>query len=413
MVLVIADDLTGANDTGVQFQKKGFSTLVKVLMEEDNNTKEYDNYDVVCINTDSRWLTGTDAYNKVYRLMKKNYFNNKGNIIYKKIDSVFRGNPGYELDAVMDASGISLAFVAPSYPDNNRRIKDGILTLPDGNEIGIASEIKAQSKRKVINISLEQIRGDKNELTGTILKYIENGCEILVFDGEENEDLELIYKISKKIPVPKIFCGSAGLAEAFSSNRPEAGPRIFNSEEGINLLVVGSRSKETALQVKVVTSFYSAPVVVIDIDEVQRNDRKIIENSLREIMEQVKQKNQFIIIAVNSLFKNTAVPLKQSPEDNGQAMKIVEILGEIVKGALKFVKINTIIAIGGDTSLQVCKALKVKGIELQDEIIKGIPIGRMIGGATGNMNIVTKSGGFGRPDALISVMQYLQQNQEV
>ena len=33
MIYVIADDLTGANDTGVQFTKKGYNTIVSVLDE--------------------------------------------------------------------------------------------------------------------------------------------------------------------------------------------------------------------------------------------------------------------------------------------------------------------------------------------------------------------------------------------
>ena len=33
MIYVIADDLTGANDTGVQFAKKGYNAIVSVLDE--------------------------------------------------------------------------------------------------------------------------------------------------------------------------------------------------------------------------------------------------------------------------------------------------------------------------------------------------------------------------------------------
>ena len=35
MIAIIADDLTGANDTGVQYKKNGYSTTVKIMNDND------------------------------------------------------------------------------------------------------------------------------------------------------------------------------------------------------------------------------------------------------------------------------------------------------------------------------------------------------------------------------------------
>jgi uncharacterized protein YgbK (DUF1537 family) len=60
--------------------------------------------------------------------------------------------------------------------------------------------------------------------------------------------------------------------------------------------------------------------------------------------------------------------------------------------------------------LQICRAFRSKGIELCDEIAAGIPVGRMVGGEADGMVIITKSGGFGNGDALIQVVNYLDDN---
>ena len=62
---------------------------------------------------------------------------------------------------------------------------------------------------------------------------------------------------------------------------------------------------------------------------------------------------------------------------------------------------------GGDTASLVCRALGVRRIQLEDEIVPGIPWGYLIGGAFDQARVATKSGGFGAPHALIQVADFL------
>ncbi len=59
-MLVLADDLTGAMDTGVQFVKRGLRTSVIVGSECDFSS--YPDTDVFVIDTETRHLFGEDAY---------------------------------------------------------------------------------------------------------------------------------------------------------------------------------------------------------------------------------------------------------------------------------------------------------------------------------------------------------------
>ena len=47
MIAIIADDLTGANDTGVQYKKNGYSTTVKIMNDNDVSSSMFKTSDVV------------------------------------------------------------------------------------------------------------------------------------------------------------------------------------------------------------------------------------------------------------------------------------------------------------------------------------------------------------------------------
>lgn len=120
---VIADDITGALDTGVQFKKWGLNVEIFMDIEEIETSESTD---IVITDTESRYDAPETAYDKVYsvaeRLTRSGF-----DIIYKKIDSTFRGNIGAELDALMDVTKEDLVYLCPAYPLNGRTVKSGCL----------------------------------------------------------------------------------------------------------------------------------------------------------------------------------------------------------------------------------------------------------------------------------------------
>jgi len=65
-IAVIADDLTGANDTGVQFAEMGFSAIS--LMNETFASDLPANADVWVVNTETRSMQGEQAYHMTGKL---------------------------------------------------------------------------------------------------------------------------------------------------------------------------------------------------------------------------------------------------------------------------------------------------------------------------------------------------------
>ncbi len=120
--VILADDLTGALDTGVQLAQKGIP--VEVLSRAARSFPEAA-APVLAVNLDTRHASAREAYERTKeaaRLAKAS----RAFMLYIKTDSGLRGNVGAALSAAVEGWGESLAFV-PAYPENGRTVRDGLL----------------------------------------------------------------------------------------------------------------------------------------------------------------------------------------------------------------------------------------------------------------------------------------------
>ena len=111
---IIADDITGANATGVLLSKVGFVSATVVFGGKVPNS---DQFTSISVDTDSRYVEPEIAKARVedaYRQLK----GWGADVVTKRIDSTIRGNLGSETDAILEAIGPeSIAVVVASYPD--------------------------------------------------------------------------------------------------------------------------------------------------------------------------------------------------------------------------------------------------------------------------------------------------------
>ena len=109
-LLIIADDFTGALDTGIQFVNKGIATQVFTKMPEAIGDID-ESTEVLVIDSETRPMTAAKAFNIP--------------VIFKKTDSALRGNIGSELQAVLDGSGHDKVYFLPGYPKIDRCTVNG------------------------------------------------------------------------------------------------------------------------------------------------------------------------------------------------------------------------------------------------------------------------------------------------
>ena len=116
IAVIIADDLTGANDTALQFHLKGANT--QILLSEDIEFVNEKNTQTWAISTETRNVEPDIAYQKISDAV--NMFREKINpdYFYKKIDSTIRGNIAVETLGMLDILGWDAALLCAAFPSD-------------------------------------------------------------------------------------------------------------------------------------------------------------------------------------------------------------------------------------------------------------------------------------------------------
>ncbi len=443
---VVADDLTGAMDTGVQFRRSGAACVVYLTPAAlsgdgggDGNRggagccRADDGVGVgvgvgehiPCVlvaNTDTRNRPAEEARRTVEAVcdgLKRRGVTS----VYKKIDSTLRGNIGVELDAVMDCIGSRFACVVPAFPAlgrttiggnmllNGRPVKDTEIStdaLSPVRDSHVPTVLRRQSRRLVGEIPLEQVRQGVDVLAGCMRQAVSRGVEIVVIDSQTQLDLDSVAAAVTGLGIPTVMCGSAGLALGIVNSLDRPGPSevpgpLPSSPEASRgsrasrakpaVIVIGSRSRVSAGQLDYLKA--RAPVVHFDLgmDELEATGGQRLEYITKALAD-----------GCDVVLSATAVP----PCPGYGSDKIVAGLGGVVRQSLEVLGSCSLILTGGDTAVGVCSQLEASRIILAGEILPGMPMGTLAGGPFDGITVVTKAGAFGDATALLQALRYVR-----
>lgn len=123
-LLIIADDITGALDTGIQFAARGAATRVATGPDVDVSALG-GGAQVLVVVAETRHLPPRAAYEMVYGVARRASQAGVAHI-YKKTDSALRGNIGAELAAALAGTGRPCLHFLPALPKMNRLTRGGI-----------------------------------------------------------------------------------------------------------------------------------------------------------------------------------------------------------------------------------------------------------------------------------------------
>src|SRR3954453_22347647 len=126
---IVADDLTGAADGGVQLARAGYRTAV--AFHGAPVAADAARLDAVALDTDSRALAPDATRARVRDAVRAVA---AAPIVMKKIDSTLRGHVGAEVGAALEAAGRRVAVVAPAFPAAGRTTDGGVQRL-DGEPV--------------------------------------------------------------------------------------------------------------------------------------------------------------------------------------------------------------------------------------------------------------------------------------
>ena len=221
-LLIIADDFTGALDTGVQFAARGAATSVITDPAFDFAGAD-DGLQVLVMDAETRHLRPEQAYS-VVRKAAEHALAAGVCCIYKKTDSALRGNIGAELTAVVDAAGTDRLPFIPAFPKMNRITRDGV-HLIDG--VPVAQSVFGQDPFDPVRHSrVSDVLHEQSPLT-VVQRHPgdpdSNFPGIQVFDAASEEDLQQIGRQLGPSGV-RLCAGCAGFASVLANLLALSGP---------------------------------------------------------------------------------------------------------------------------------------------------------------------------------------------
>ena len=402
-LLIIADDFTGALDTGIQFTKMGIRAKIITDYQYDfQDLKE--EYRLLVVNTDSRPLPPREAYQRVYHLAvnaRKAGFQ----YVYKKTDSGLRGNIGAELKAVMDAYEEHTAYCIPALPSLKRTTKGGVHYI-DGIPVkesvfgkdpfepvcksDVADVIHIQNDihvEKVPIFSYEDVNWEQKEPT------------VFLFDAETDYDMYRIAGRLKEHTNYHVCAGCAGFAAAYEVliDFERGNPHYMQHSDGL-LVLCGSVNEITIQQLAYAREpgFSSACLKNEQKLEPQYRESEAGTIFLDQIYEKISSNDRYLIDTLDEAGEESArdYAARMNLNSNQVRFGIADTLGWIAAGMIERGWNGTLCMTGGDTLMGFMRLTGVTELVPICEIGKGAVLSAMRWHDR-RIQVISKSGGFG------------------
>ncbi len=348
-ILIIADDLTGAADSAVAFAERGFPTEVSLHAVPVADCDA----EVIAFPTETRDVPAEELPQRFHFL--KSLATHEV-LLFKKIDSMLRGNTVAEIELASQLLPGHTIIISPAYPRLGRVCIAGQVHWKDAAGEGIIDLAASLRRRGMLPISLAA--GQHADTIAESISQERQRGRVFLHDASTEEDLLNLARAGERMDPPVLWVASGGLAHALARQFPPRSNPIehFAPRSGTALLFVGSDHPITRLQVEMLR-----------------------QECLTDI---------------------SVIPLSR----DGTAANDIEA----AVGGLDPRDISFLFMTGGDTAIQVCRALGVSSLALESEYAPGVPLGRINRGWLSGVPVVLKSGGFGEPALLCRMCHELR-----
>lgn len=341
--LIIADDLTGALDSAVALAAAGLRVRV-ARRPEDVRAALAEGPEALAVSTASREGTA-EAARAAVDLVFDALGDLRPEIVFKKVDSRLKGHPGAETAVAAGRTGLTRGLAAPAIPEQGRLTEGGRLT-----GAGVAEPIDVAAR------------------------LAEAGLDLAVPDVADAGDLDRALAAALAAG-PALLVGAAGLSAALARRlRPGARAERVAALPGPILLAVGSRD----------------PITLAQVAALRASGRAV------EILAPDGAPSAQVPRGA-ALLRLTAGDGPFRPETAGPRF------AESAARALRASGAATLFGCGGETADAILGALGVGVLAVEGEILPGVPVSRMAVEGR-EIRLVTKSGGFGGPGALVSLV---------
>lgn len=420
-IVMIADDLTGANANCSLMKKIGLSASSILNLKGDLPK----GIDVLAYTTNSRAIEKDEAYKAVKEALDK-MASDEVMLYSKRVDSTLRGNLGSELNAIFDSLGEEyIGICAAAYPDTNRVIFNGTMLVngsllmntdagKDAKTPVFSNEVEELFNKDLkvgsVSIFLEDIEKGSDHVAEIIKNEKKLGNRLIIFDGVTNEHLEIVADACVKSK-EKIFSIDPG---PFSMRLAD---RMIKNQGTVAkvLMVVGSVTDITIKQIKEVTFEY--PVDILEVNPLKLLDKNKIDEYVEQTVKDAKDRlsNSNILMITSTPYREGLERLNLVEISKEKNISVDDLSIMISNGLARIAKeildlglsFSGIFSSGGDITVALTEYAGATGIEIREEIIPLAAYGRMIGGDFPSLRIISKGGMVGNESAMITCLEKL------
>lgn len=393
---ILADDVTGAADCAARCKGAGLPTTI--LLEPPTGPLAAD---AVALSSDSRYLSPAAAAERVQQVLlalRQAAVQTTDVIWYKKIDSTLRGNIGAELAAMLalTATGRAhpCAVITPAFPAQGRGLVEGYLVYDQAPAYTthLPTLIQQQTTLPLATVDLAVVRGGSAHLAEALTTRYTEGAQLLLVDAVTEADLETIYQATSMVLPQALFCGSAGLIGVMAAALVQAqggAPTMATLPYRVGrplLAVVGSGSGMAHRQVAAV----------------QR----------RALVDQCEVDPQQAALAVwparlahhPDLVLYLPPPLPGVPLEGAVARHYAATLADVAIRHIEERRPQTLLLVGGDTAVHLLQRLGITALQVEAEVLPGMPL--TVGQAANGQRyqIILKAGNHGDEETLVTLL---------
>lgn len=396
--IVIADDLTGALDTAVQFVSVGVAARVLRYEPElvdtmfDSGVGDGGGSSVTVFDTASRHLSADRAAERVKQVVigareAVTRDGGDGPKFYKKTDSALRGNVGSELSALLSASEADLICFVPAHPHLGRTTVNGV-QMVNGRPLA-ESEFARDTRDPVAVSAVARILAQQTPVPTQLVTTTEVHRgeplhrlprRVVICDAETPDDLHAIADWMTRQNVRYELAGCGGFAGRIS--------RIWKLDRAN---AAAGRSGGAALS----DSPASDPPA--EVNEVASRGMLLVCGSMHpRSREQARYALESGVFTRDRTVGACFSVVVSGEESGADPDAIAQRLAEVALRQMRAHPPGALTVFGGDTAGAVLDALEVRTILPVYEFATGVVVSVIDSGVLPETRLlVSKAGGFG------------------
>ena len=424
-VLVVADDLTGANAAAAGFARAGLRAVTASAADgADLVAGMVARFDVVVATTDSRHVDAGVAAERVAAVVRAGW---PAALVCNRIDTTLRGNVGATTKAVIDQvaalSGTRVvALCAPAHPAADRHTIGGTQLLRgqrlEETEVArdtrtpmrtsdIAVIIKAQADLEVVAIPMAIVTGTPDELVSAIRSAVDGGADVIVADATTEAHLDRVATAA--------VAAADGTDVVWVTSDP--GPASVALARAIGLeptsrtapilAVSASATEITRIQLRQLANDRGAQLHRTPTDGLTAvPDADATARLLDSVLAAAAPDGVVVIATV--VDESDLRELTQQ-----EAEQIPRALARAVRRTMESRRVDGLFTTGGDVTAAVLHELGSHGLEISDEVVPLAVAGTVVGGPWDGLHIVTKGGLVGDAGTTVACVDQLRTNADL